>query len=138
MRFPIYLLLAIAGLPTAATAMPASQFIEKWRAVSTGPAANGPRSAEMAAADPQIQVLTAEFAAALQAYRGQLLEARALGKPTRSCPPKEVKLTVDDMIADIERLPVSWQSREFSDAFGKAMNVRYPCASGARTAGPTG
>ncbi len=136
MRFAAYLLLPFAALPTAAMAMPASQFILEWRAASKGPVTDAPRSAEMAAADPRLRRLAAEFSAALDRYRGELLDARAAGKPTRSCPPKEVSLTVDDMVAEIERLPTSWQHREFSDAFAKAMDTRYPCAASAQATKP--
>ncbi|KTF67511.1 hypothetical protein ACNFJ7_05510 [Sphingomonas sp. HT-1] len=111
-------------------ATPTGQFVARWQAASQAAKPAGSAvTAEQALATPELKALLDEFAAVAGAYRRQLLDARAAGKPPRACPPSQVDLTVDAVLAEVQTLPAAWQSREFADSFGAVMDKRYPCAS---------
>ena len=113
-------------LPVPAIAMPTAQFISQWRLASRISGGKAPAPAEITKS-PELQRLVGEFSSAAQTYRQQILSARTAGTSPRACPPKNVDLAIDGVIADVERLPAGWQSREFSDSFAAVMDRRYPC-----------
>jgi hypothetical protein len=117
-------------VPVAALAMPAGEFVTRWQAASKVSMRAG-LTPEQIAASPELKTLFAEFSTAARNYRQQVLSARAAGTQPRACPPKDVNLSVDGVIADVEHLPAGWQSRELSDTFADAMDHRYPCTAGA-------
>ncbi|WP_174297284.1 hypothetical protein [Sphingomonas bacterium] len=112
----------------SASAMPTSMFIARWQAASHVTQQEAQKATTSGIANSaEMQALIAEFSTAGSAYRQQILDARAAGRTPRACPPKDVNITVNDVIAEIARLPTSWQSRELSDSFGAAMDRRFPC-----------
>lgn len=119
---------ALSSLATPAFAMPTAEFIARWHAASRISKASGLSPREVAAL-PEIKTLGSEFASAAYAYRQQILAARAAGRLPRACPPKDVDLSIDGIIADVERLPNGWQSRDLSDTLAQALDRRHPCGT---------
>jgi hypothetical protein len=117
-------------VPAAGTAMPTGEFITRWQAASRVSISTG-LTPEQIAASPELKALFAEFSTAARSYQQQVLSARTAGTQPRACPPKDVNLSVDGVIADLKRLPAGWQSSELSDTFAAAMDRRYPCTAGA-------
>ena len=117
-------------LPAVASATPTGQFVSRWQAASqAAKAAAKTTTAEQALASPELKTLMDEFAAVAGNYRRQILDARVAGRPPRACPPAEVDLTVESILAQIPKLPPVWQTRDFADSFGAIMDKRYPCPS---------
>ena len=125
-----FALSALLIVSAPAAAMPTSAFISRWEAAShlSKDQAQGLTAAAVANR-PEVKALFVEFSDAAQAYRRQILDARTAGRAPRACPPKDVNLTIDGVVADIRRLPADWQSRELSDSFGAAMDRRFPCST---------
>lgn len=113
-------------LPTAAAATQTGTFIALWDAASRARAVDG-KTAAQTLATPKLKALLDEFASVAGAYRQQILDARAAGKTPRACPPKSLDLTVDAVVADVRALPPAWQTRDFAESFGAALDKRYPC-----------
>lgn len=129
MKFVI--LLAALVLPATASATPTGVFVARWAAASrVAKPAGSTATAEQTLATPELKALLDEFATVAGDYRRQVIEARAAGKPPRACPPKNVELTIDGVLAEIRRLPPAWQSRDFAESFGAVMDKRYPCTAG--------
>jgi hypothetical protein len=114
-------------LPAAASAMPTAAFIARWHAAASVAKTAG-RTPDQIAQSPELKTLFAEFSEAAQRYRRAVVSARAAGTP-RACPPSDVNLSVDGVLADIERLPAPWKTRDFADSFAAAMDRRYPCTT---------
>ncbi|AJP72438.1 hypothetical protein [Sphingomonas hengshuiensis] len=125
------MLLAAILAPASVSATPTDQFIARWEAASRAPKQPGV-TAEQALATPELKALVEEFFAVANEYRRQILEARAAGTPPRACPPKSLDLSIDTVLADIRSLPTTWQSRDFADSFGAALDKRYPCSANAQ------
>lgn len=127
--FFVLMMMLIWAAPTAA--MPSAEFASRWRAASRVPMAVGAEVAKQTLSNStELRALAAEFNRALQQYRGQILAAKSAGTKLRSCPPKELDITVDGVIADMSSLPAGWQMREVSETFGEVMDRRFPCGSG--------
>lgn len=116
-------------LPVTASATPTGEFIARWDAASRKPKVEGKTAIETMAT-PEVLALVNEFGVVAGTYRDQILKARAAGQPPRACPPKEVDLTIDAVLAEVRALPVAWRSRDFAESFGAVMDKRYPCAGG--------
>lgn len=121
--------LAVLAAAAPASAMPTSEFISRWQAASHLSRKPGQQLTAAEIADtPEIRLLFGEFSAVAHAYRQQIVDARAAGRQPRACPPKDVDLTIDGVIAEIGRLPGDWRSRDLTSSFGAAMDHRFPCA----------
>ncbi|MDF0490150.1 hypothetical protein PX554_18650 [Sphingomonas sp. H39-1-10] len=129
MKRPALFFLAIF-YPTLCFAMPTSEFVSRWKAVI--PNAQHLRPEEFAN-QPEVKALNAEFGKAFDQYKAAILKARADNAVPRSCPPKDANLQLNDILAAAEKLPADWQSREFTDSFGKIMDDRYPCPKDAKS-----
>ena len=120
------------AVPTAASAMPTAEFVERWNNASNAIAqaaeqSGGQMTAEQAMT-PEVRQLIEEFSAIGDSYRREIMDARAAGDIPRACPPKEVDLTINVVVAEAAALGPEWQSREFGESFAAVMDMRYPCA----------
>jgi hypothetical protein len=120
----VVLALAAILYPATCLAMPTAQFVSRWKAVSKNPAHLSP---DAYARQPEVKALTAELGKAFDAYKDSVLKARTDHVPPVSCPPKDLDLPIDQVIASAAGLPAQWQSREFTDSFQEIMKERYPC-----------
>jgi len=119
------------GAPGICFATPTGDFISRWRSATHAIEVKGASATpEDAARSPEISALFGEFAEAAQAYRTQIIDARAKKLTPRSCPPKGVDLTIDSMISDIDQLPPDLKQRPFKESFAAVMDRRYPCHPG--------
>jgi hypothetical protein len=116
-------LLAAALLltPASASAMSVAQFLGKARVLQ----AQGP----LAVLSPDYDLLRREVRAIVAVYRADLASARGTGRPPHSCPPPGgmPRLTADQMLAALERIPPAQRGMSMKAAFYAYMKRRYPC-----------
>ena len=108
----------------------AEDFARDWRAVSKIPAVAGAArpTAEQVSSNPRIRALAAEFVSAVERYRNEIITARSNNMPPRSCPPKNVNLTIDNMVADIENLPKGSRTQDLYLAISQILDEKFRCA----------
>jgi hypothetical protein len=127
----LFVTAALMLSPASASAMPTGDFIARWRKASSVSRAEAESlSKDRGNASPELQGLLAEFGTATHQYQNQILSARANGTAPRACPTGTIDLTVDGVIADLQKLPSDWLRRELADSFAEVMDHRYPCSAG--------
>ena len=111
--------LLCAALP--AQAMSVAEFIAKAHALK----ARG----LFAMGSPDIKLLQDEMAGIRTAYRADLARQAAAHQPPHSCPPPvgQSKMTSDEFMAELERIPVAQRGMSMRTAFYAMMKRRYPC-----------
>ena len=107
---------------TSASAMSVAEFLAKARALQA-------RGMLFSAFSPDVALLRNEMAAIGTAYRADLAAARAAGRKPHSCPPPrgQVRMTADQMLAELERIPPARRGMSMKAAFYEFMKRRFPC-----------
>jgi hypothetical protein len=111
--------LLCAALP--AQAMSVAEFLAKAHALKD--------RGIFAMGSPDIKLLTDEMAGIRTAYRADLARQAAAHQPPHSCPPPvgQSKMTSDEFIAELERIPAAQRGMSMRQAFYAMMKRRYPC-----------
>lgn len=118
------LMLAAAMLGCVAApgqAMSVSEFLAKVKGLKA--------KGMLAIGSPDIKLLRDEMKGVTEAYRADILAARNAGKPSHSCPPPkgQAKMTSDELIAELEKIPAVQRGASMKTAFYAIMKKRYPC-----------
>lgn len=120
--FRIAVVLAAVTIASSANAMSVAEFLAKARALQA-------RGMLFSALSPDVSLLRSEMAAIGKAYRGDLAAARAAGRTPHSCPPPrgQIRMTADQMLAELERIPRAQRGMSMKAAFYGYMKRRFPC-----------
>lgn len=112
---------ALSLVATSASAMSVAEFLARARALQ----ARG----MLSAFSPDVTLLRNEMTAIGTAYRADLAAARAAGRKPHSCPPPrgQVRMTADQMLAELERIPPARRGMSMKAAFYDYMRRRFPC-----------
>ena len=104
-----------------AEAMSVAEFLARARALRA--------EGVLAALSPDLDLLRAEVRGIVRSYRGDLAAAKAAGRPPHSCPPAGgiPRLTPDQMLRELERIPPAQRRMSMKAAFYAYMKRRYPC-----------
>ena len=114
---------ALALVATPATAAPGDMSIAAFLAKADALKAKGP----MALFSGDIKVLQTEGQAGGMAYRAQLEAERKAGHPS-SCPPKAVKVSSDEVLAQMRTYPVNARgSITVKTAIADMFRAKFPC-----------
>lgn len=118
--------IGIALVSTPALAVPGDMSVASFLAKADSLRAKG----ALALLSSDIKLLKTEGVAAGQAYRAQLVQERAQGRPS-SCPPKGTKIGSDQLIGHLRAYPAAARPRTtmrvaMADFFIKT----YPCPRG--------
>ncbi len=117
-------LLPMLFYPAICSATPTAEFVARWDALKKNA---GHASLQDIASRPEAKAYVREFGDAAMALKQKLAEAKNRNQPVDVCPPHEVKLDMEGVMADARQLPAAWQSRPFADSFAQIMKNRYPC-----------
>jgi len=118
-------LLALMALyPASCMATTTGDFVAKWEELRKNP---DHLSAQDFGQRADVQSFIHEFGDAASTLRKKLDDAKSRNQPVDICPPHEVKLGIDAILADARALPAAWQSRPFADSFAQIMKNHYPC-----------
>jgi hypothetical protein len=108
---------------TPAQAMPGDMSIATFLAKADALGAKGP----MAMFSSDLSLLKAEAKGGAQAYRAQLHQEQATGRPS-SCPPPHAPFTSDDVVAQMITYPVAQRSHtSVRTAIADLFRKRFPC-----------
>ncbi|UZK65114.1 hypothetical protein [Sphingomonas sp. M1-B02] len=121
MRRLILAATALSLVATSAQAMSVAEFLAKAHALK----AKG--MAAMFSSD--VGLLKREMKTIADAYRADLVSARAAGRKPHSCPPPkgQAKIGSGELLADLERIPPARRGISMKTAFYAFMQRRYPC-----------
>lgn len=111
--------LCCAALPVQA--MTVAEFLAKAKALQA--------KGILAIGSPDIALLRDEMKRVAEAYRADIVAARAAGRTPHSCPPPKGKARMDGklLIAELEKIPPARRGMSMKTAFYAMMKRRYPC-----------
>lgn len=118
-RWLVYLAVAAIMMPVAAQAMSVDQFLAKANALKA--------QGMMALLSPDVGVLKAEMADAVQALKAEKAARKAAGQPPRVCAPEGTKLTQNEMLGSLAALPAAQRAGSLKDGVSQVMRNRFPC-----------
>jgi hypothetical protein len=108
--------LCVAAVPVPAAPMTVAQFLAKAKTVQ----ARG----MLAVGSADLKALQDEILRVARAYR-----ASPASRPPQSCPPPpgKSKMTAQQLIAELERIPAAQRNMSMDAAFAAIMKRNYPC-----------
>lgn len=113
-------LVSTAPLSAATGDMTVAAFLERYEALK--------KKGLFALGSPEIAALKAEGEAAGAAYGVRLKTDRAAGRPPHSCPPAKGRLSQNEFLAGVQRLPVAVRgSTTLKMAVADLMKQKFPC-----------
>ena len=114
-------LIAAALATQPAQAMSVAEFLARARALQA--------QGVLATLSPDLDLLRGEVRGIVRSYRADLAAAKAAGRTPHSCPPNGAipRLTPDQMLRELERIPQSQRRMSMKAAFYGYMKRRYPC-----------
>src|SRR5205085_12377984 len=78
----------------------------------------------------EIKALMAEVQAAAKASGARYKADKAAGRPIPYCPPKESKMSSDELMARLAAIPVEERRKiDMTEAMTRIMTAKYPCKS---------
>ena len=113
--------LALTLVATPASAMNVAEFLAKAKTLQ----ARG----MLAIFSSDYKLLKNEMLGIGAQYRADVEGAKAAGRAPHSCPPPrgKAKMTPEELLADLERIPVAQRGMSMKAAFYAIMQRRYPC-----------
>jgi hypothetical protein len=110
---------ALVAQPAAA--MSVAEFLARGRALQA--------QGVLATLSPDLDLLRGEVRGIVRSYRADLATAKAMGRQPHSCPPGGgiPRLTPDQMLRELERIPPSQRRMSMKAAFYAYMKRHYPC-----------
>lgn len=69
----------------------------------------------------------AEMKKVTTGYRADIKAAKAAGKTTSSCPPKNGSMNAKEFLAHLKSIPANKRNMSVKDAFHGLMAKKYPC-----------
>ena len=112
---------ALSLIAVPANAMTVAQFLAKANALKA--------KGILAMGSPDIALLKNEMKGIGEAYRAEIESARKAGRKPHSCPPPkgQGRMKGDELLAELERIPVAQRNMSMKTAFYGIMKKRYPC-----------
>jgi hypothetical protein len=104
-----------------AVAMSVAEFLARARALQA--------QGVLATLSPDLDLLRGEVRGIVRSYRADLASAKAGGREPHSCPPGGgiPRLSPDQMLRELERIPPSQRRMSMKAAFYAYMKRHYPC-----------
>jgi hypothetical protein len=118
-RWLVSLAAVVIIMPVAAQAMTVDQFLAKANALKA--------QGMMALLSPDIGVLKAEMADAVQALKAEKAARKAAGQPPRVCAPEGTRLSQNEMLGSLAALPPAQRAGSLKDGVSQVMRNRFPC-----------
>ena len=119
-----YVLIAVLALAAPAVAAPGDMSVAAYLAKAES--LRGQGMAGLVSDD--LGKLREEARGAGRAYRARLAADKAAGKPPRACPPAQIGLQPDQLLAHLRTYPVARRSRiTLNTAMAEWIEKTYPC-----------